>query len=344
MSEAPRDAIEQIDAEADVAAFEKALGPFVVAAEATRMPMVFTNAKVPGHPIIFANRAFLALTGYSRSEIMGKSFYFLMEQVSDSEGMAKIKAAFEHSPDTDPEIRFCRKDGTKCWATLLVCPVRDEDGNVVQHFASLFDTTKLKTQLAVSKRLIDELNHRVKNILSTVQTLVSKTLRNPTDPNKAQLAIIARLAGLARSHDLLTREEWESVGLLDLINASMKPFIPEAQEDRVVVAGENIRIQSSGVLPLSMALHELATNALKFGALANEAGRVTIDSRTVLRAGREHLHLHWIETGGPKVIPPSRKGFGSNFITKGIPYELGGDVKMDFATEGLVCTIDIPLP
>ena len=122
---------EQKGAEADVEGFRQALGPFVVAAETTRMAMVFTDAKEPDNPIIFANDSFLALTRYDRKEVLGQSFNFLMARGADPQALTQVAAAFEGSSASDPEINYRRKDGSEFWAATFVNPVRDESGDVV---------------------------------------------------------------------------------------------------------------------------------------------------------------------------------------------------------------------
>ena len=131
---------EQKVAEAEVESFRKDLGPFVVAAETTRMAMVFTDAKEQGHPIIFANDAFLSLTGYDLKEVLGHSFNFLMARGADPKALAQVEATFEGGADGGSEIRYRRKDGSVFWAALFISPVRDESGEVVQHFASFVDS------------------------------------------------------------------------------------------------------------------------------------------------------------------------------------------------------------
>jgi PAS domain S-box-containing protein len=335
---------EQKKAEAQVEAFAKALGPFVVAAQATRMPMVFTDARVSGNPIIFANDAFLALTGYDRADVLGHSFDFLIERGVDPEALAEVKAAFKTSPDVDPEIRYLRKNGSEFWASLLVSPVRDRSGAVVQHFVSLVDLTRHKERQRHARMLIDELNHRVKNTLSTVQSIVGQSLRSGADPKTIRQSIDARIFALARSHDLLTQEEWESAGLLDVVNAALKPFVAHGRADRVVVSGENIHIRPALVLALSITLHELATNAVKHGSLSNDSGRILMGWEIVAAPDGDRLKLHWRETGGPPVATPSHSGFGSKVILSGLALQLGGVVALAFPVEGAVCTIDIPAP
>ncbi|WP_395447542.1 PAS domain S-box protein [Aminobacter sp. UC22_36] len=169
-------------AEAEVESFRRDLGPFVVAAETTRMAMVFTDAKEPSNPIIFANDAFLGLTGYSRDELLGQSFNFLMARGTDLDSLARIEAAFAGAVTGGSEICYRRKNGSEFWSAILISPVRDERGDVVQHFASLVDLTDHKQEQAQSRMLIDELNHRVKNTLATVQSIVWQALRNTSDP------------------------------------------------------------------------------------------------------------------------------------------------------------------
>lgn len=335
----------QAAAEAEVQHFREELGPFVVAAEETRMPMVFTDAKEPGNPIIFANDSFLTLTKYTRDEVLGQSFNFLMARGTDKAALTQIEAEFTGDNHSGSEIRYRRKDGSKFWASIFISPVRDENDEVIQHFASFTDLTKHKDEQALSQMLIDELNHRVKNTLATVQSIVSQALRSATDPAVIREAIESRLFALSRSHDLLTQENWESAGLHDVIDAALEPFaIANSRKERFVVTGTNIRFPPNAALALGIAFHELATNAVKYGAFSNEHGCITVDWTMVPSHGGNRLILDWRERGGPPVMPPTRKGFGSRVIERGLAHELNGSVQLDYRPEGLLCRIDIPLP
>src|SRR6202451_4153207 len=141
---------EQKVAEAGVESFRKDLGPFVVAAETTRMAMVFTDAKEPGHPIIFTNESFLSLSGYKREEVLGQGFNFLMAHGADADALAQIEAEFQGNPSGGSEILYRRKDGSEFWATIFISPVLDESGDVVQYFASFVDLTQHKEDQAQS--------------------------------------------------------------------------------------------------------------------------------------------------------------------------------------------------
>ncbi|MDB5524017.1 MAG: Blue-light-activated histidine kinase 1 [Rhizobium sp.] len=335
----------QKEAEADVKAVKEGLGPFVVAAEVTRMAMVFTDATVPGNPIIFANDAFVALTGYDREEVLGQDFNFLMVDGADDVARSKIRDEFTGSTG-GTEVCYRRKNGSSFWAAVIVSPVRDENGEIIQHFASFVDLTKHLDEQSQLRMLVEELNHRVKNTLATVQAIVVQGLRSAVEPRLVAEAIQSRLYALSRSHDLLTRENWKSAGLRDLISDALEPF--EAEKDaarRLIITGQNIRFPPKSALALGIAFNELATNAVKYGALSNATGSIAIDWEIVgVHDAADRLILNWRETGGPAVRYPTRKGFGSNVIERGLAYELNGSVKMDYRVEGLVCMIDVPAP
>jgi PAS domain S-box-containing protein len=345
MAEITKKSDEQKDAESEVESFRKDLGPFVVAAETTRMAMLFTDATEPDNPIIFANDSFLSLTGYNRAEVLGKSLNFLMANGSDAEALTRIKAEFEGLSSSGTEVLYRRKDGSEFWAALFVSPVRDAGGDVVQYFASLIDLSKHKEDEVRSWMLIDGLNHRVKNTLSTVQSIVWQTLRTTTDPKAIRQSIESRLFALSRSHDLLTREKWESAGLLDLAHNAMEPLgVSDGRADRIVITGENIRFPPKAALALSIAFNELATNAVKYGALSNAVGSILIGWTMETAPAGKRLLLNWTEKGGPQVTPPAHKGFGSRVIERGLTHELEGTVHLDYRPDGLVCTMDLPLP
>ena len=345
MSEITNKSAGQKAAEGEVENFRKDLGPFVVAAETTRMAMAFTNAKEPHNPIIFANDSFLSLLGFDRKEVLGQNFNSLMADGADPEALAQLKVSFDGNSESDPEIHYRRKDGSEFWATVFTSPVRDASGAVVQHFVSLVDYTKHIREQAHCKMLINELNHRVKNTLSTVQAIAWQALRKTSDHEVIRESIESRLFALARSHDLLTRENWEGAGLSDLVKAAMKPFgVANGRAERFLITGENIRLQPKATLTLGIAFNELATNAVKYGAFSNETGVIVIAWAIEPRQEGDRLILHWREENGPPVTPPTLKGFGSQVIERGLAYELEGRVDLEYRAEGVICTIDIPAP
>lgn len=336
--------VEQRAAEAEVDAFRRHLGPFVVAAEATRMPMVFTNAGDPRNPIIFANDSFLRLTGYRREEVLAQSFNFLMECGGDEPALRAIEASFSGSSEAPPEIQYRRKDGSEFCASIFITPVPDDHGVVAQYFISLVDLSAERLNRAKSAMFIDELNHRVKNTLATVQSIVWQAFRNAAGQNDAREAIESRLFALCRSHDLLTLEQWGGVKLHDLVETAMEPFgMPVGGSERITITGSNLRLPPNTTLALAIALHELATNAIKYGSLSSDTGSLSIAWHVAKGSGHDRLMLKWEERGGPMVAPPTRKGFGSDVLERGLAHELQGEVRLDYRPAGLVCSIDIPV-
>ena len=330
--------------EATVNEFRKDLGPFVVAAEKTRMPMIFIDEK-PGHPVLFANDAFLTLTRYAREEVLAKSFQSLLAVGVDEETMPIVEAAFRGECNNEPEIHYKRKDGTEFWASMFVSPVRDESGTVVQQFVSLVDLTNHRQENARCKMLIDELNHRVKNTLSTVQSIVTQALRQPAEPAAISEAIESRILALSRSHDLLTSGNWDGTGLHDLVDTALHPFeVVAGRAERFTIVGENVYLSPKTSLSLAIALHELATNAVKYGAFSNDMGKLEIDWTVMSEAEGDRLLLRWRERDGPEVSPPTHKGFGSWVIERGLAHELDGKVTLDYLRHGVACTINIPVP
>jgi PAS domain S-box-containing protein len=335
----------QKTAEAEVDEFRKNLGPFVVAAEETRMPMMFTDAGKPDNPIIFVNDAFLELIGYSRDEVLAQSFNFIIAQGSGEEELRKVERAFTDPTYEDADVRVQRKDGSQRWANLHVAPVRNEGGNIVQHFLSLADITRFKAAEHNAAQLIDELNHRVKNTLSTVQFIVSQAVSSSQDPQVVGLAIEDRIGALSRSHDLLHREQWRGVGLHDLVSEALAPFRDDSSRARrLTIDGENVRLTPQATLALGIAFNELATNATKYGAFVNDRGTIAIKWTIEDEQGGKWLSLHWREAGGPRVIAPVRRGFGTRVIERGLAHELSGKIDLDFLPTGVVCTIFVPAP
>jgi two-component sensor histidine kinase len=177
------------------------------------------------------------------------------------------------------------------------------------------------------------------------QSIVWQTLRTPSDLKVIRDSIESRLFALFRSHDLLTREKWESAGLLDIVHDALEPFgVSGGRADRIAVTGENIRFPPKSALALGIAFNELATNAVKYGALSNAAGSILIEWTMETTPTGQRLLLSRKEKDGPPVTPPAHKGFGSRVIERGLAHELEGTIHLDYRPDGLVCTMDIPLP
>jgi two-component sensor histidine kinase len=189
------------------------------------------------------------------------------------------------------------------------------------------------------KLLIDELNHRVKNTLATVQSIVTQTLRTAGTSEEAKEAVELRLLALSRAHDVLTRESWEGADLIEVVERALEPY-QFSNEYRIHVTGPRVRLTPRMALALSMALHELATNAVKYGALSNKTGSIVVSWTVQNGVAPPRLTLRWAEAGGPPVVPPRRRGFGSRLIERSLAHDLDGRVEIAFAPTGVICTVD----
>jgi two-component sensor histidine kinase len=200
------------------------------------------------------------------------------------------------------------------------------------------DITERKIAEQHRKLLIDELNHRVKNTLAVVQSIAAQTFKDSVVSPELRASYEGRLMALSRAHGLLTRESWESAPLRQLLNDAISPF----NMHRFDMRAADLRLAPKPAVSLVLALHELATNATKYGALSNDGGKVTITC-AVETEEIPMFRLVWMERGGPAVTPPAARGFGSRLIERGLAAELGGHVVLDYASDGLVCTIEAPL-
>jgi len=184
--------------------------------------------------------------------------------------------------------------------------------------------------------LIDELNHRVKNTLALMQAIAVQTFRSASRDERTKFE--GRLGALAEAHNLLSQEKWAGSELRDVIARALQPFLLNSP-DRIRMAGPDVPLSPRLAVVLSMIVHEIATNAAKYGALSNETGRVTLNWEVITDAPKPRLRLIWTEIGGPPVTAPVRRGFGSRLIERSARDQLGGEATVDFLPRGVVCTV-----
>lgn len=232
--------------------------------------------------------------------------------------------------------------GNPKWWDVQVSPILGLDGLPEKLLSVSRDITELKRSEETSRLLTEELAHRVKNTLALVQALAAQTFRNAKTLDEAKRTLTSRIQAMARANDLLVRGEMESAELGE-IAANALALLDVGARDRVTAAGPSVRIGARSGLSLALMLHELTTNALKYGALSNEAGTVSL-SWTIEPGGEgDELRLTWAESGGPPVKEPDRKGFGSRLIGESLPQTLGGTMAKDWRREGLIARFAAPL-
>jgi PAS domain S-box-containing protein len=249
-------------------------------------------------------------------------------------------AAYADDALFESEFRIVRPSGEVRWVSTRSIALRDDKGRLVRAVGVNHDVTERRRAEEAQSLLIHELNHRVKNTLATVQSLAIQSFRNTSDPAAAHEAFMSRLLALSRAHNVLTRTNWTGAMLREVVAQATQPF-RTGDGRRFDIEGPDAQLTSKEALVLSMCLHELATNAMKYGSLGREAGAVRL--RWTVGEGGRNLHLTWTEAGGPKVSEPASRGFGSRLIEWGLAQELGGTASLNFAPQGLVCTIEAPL-
>ena len=253
-----------------------------------------------------------------------------------------IARAVQNKKPFQLEHRVRRADGSVGWTLSRAVPLFDEAGEITEWFGAASDVTARKETEEHLRLVINELNHRVKNTLAMVQAVAAQTFRGDDDFSTAQEKFTARIKALAHATDLMTGHKWVDASLRSVVDGVVGPYCSDAPE-RCDTSGPDIRLEPKTGISLSMALHELATNALKHGAWSNAAGKVSVQW-TLRGSGPDALlRLEWRESGGPPVSAPSRRGFGSRLIERGLAAEMGGEARMRFEPTGLVCVIEAPL-
>jgi two-component sensor histidine kinase len=254
---------------------------------------------------------------------------------------SEFMSAFDARRQFRTEVRVSDKDGETRWLRAEGVPRLDDAGTFLGYTGVALDITDARIAQEHQGLLINELNHRVKNTLATVQSVVGQTLRRATTPSQARHDIDARLVALSRAHDVLTRENWEGASIAEIAFRAVEPF--EAR-GRFHLSGPELRLNPRLSLAIAMTLHELATNALKYGALSNETGEVRVSWLRREEMGKSaRLRLVWTEHGGPPVVAPLTRGFGTMLIERSFAFEVEGAARLIFEPGGLVCEIDAPI-
>jgi two-component sensor histidine kinase len=265
-------------------------------------------------------------------ELAGQGFYEFLDEVFATgeayEGQ-ESRVQLQRRPEGPLEDLYLN---------FIYQPIRNEDGAVVGIFVQGHDVTENVLSAERQKLMIDELNHRVKNTLATVQSIAIQTARSHADPATFAEAFQSRIMALSHTHNLLTRSHWEGADLRAILEHETEAFGPL----RMSLNGPPVALEPAMALSLGMIFHELATNAAKYGALAAPEGRVMVDW-TLADQRSPRLRLTWREIGGPAVSEPDRKGFGSRLIERNIRHDLAGEIDLVYAADGLIAELNVPL-
>jgi PAS domain S-box-containing protein len=233
--------------------------------------------------------------------------------------------------------RYVRSNGEFFWADLTVSAVRDEQGRPLKLISIVNDITRQKADEERLKFLMAELSHRTKNLISVVQAVVTQAFARAATMEEARDAILDRLAGIAASQDALVAQQNRKADLRDLVALQLAVFLPP-DDPRIEIEGPDIALGAAAARAIGMALHELATNACKYGALSTMSGHVEI--RWCVESGV--FRMSWLERGGPEVRPPKRRGFGRIVVEQMVATTTGGDVKLSFDPDGIAWVFEAP--
>ncbi len=455
----------------------KDTNPFLAAVEHTPTPMLITDPRLSDNPIVYANNAFLQVTGYSADEIIGKNCRFLQGSGTCPEHVTAIRTALAAEKSIDIDILNYKKSGEAFWNRLHISPVKGPDGTI-QHFVStqldvtlelkrlvelqherdtlsnetkrrqnhldyivdvanigywtrelntgnvtgsaecrrifgfkenenihfdqIIDMVVLEDRMAVlqqteeafatgepysmeyrivnragetiwvetrAKALLGEhptllgvmldvterkqteadkalvtreISHRFKNSMAMVQSIANQTLRNASNSEQASQLFNERLHALAQAHDMLLQEDWGGPTIPQISDMALAPF-NRTFGNRIRMSGPSLFVSDRVTVALSLGLYELATNAVKYGALSNEQGSIDFSWNIVNDEGQKKFQMRWVETNGPSVARPSRRGFGQRLLRLVLAEELKARCDIDFAPSGLTINVLAPI-
>ena len=282
------------------------------------------------------NDSLAQMLGHGMDDMEGH----LLDDFTHPDDLAKVEAAWASlkagsADDYDLEKRYLHKDGRTVWGHTTVSCVRHQDGRIDYLIKVIQDITDRKRSEAVRHMLMREVNHRSKNILSIIQVIARQTATH--SPQNFIGVFGERLRALAANQDILVNNEWQRVDLAELVRAQLKHFGAIGQ--RVQLSGPPVMVSPAAAQTLGMALHELATNAAKYGSMSNEAGRVEVSWATE----EDRFSVTWRESGGPPVTAPVRTGFGTKILDRLTASSMSGNVSMSYAPDGIEWQLRCPL-
>ncbi|UWR29896.1 PAS domain-containing protein [Sulfitobacter sp. W002] len=305
-----------------------------------RLPLCITDPTLPDNPIVYVNEAFTDLTGYRLEEIVGQNCRFLQGPDTKRESIDAVRNILLDRRVDTVEIVNYRKDGSRFLNALQLGPINDEDGNLIYFFGSQLDVSERRRLESEHRKLADdELLHRLRNIVNVMTAMVRLTAREEPTPAAFANKVIDRLSALGAAHfDTIGRSDQQEVDFKTLIGPIIRAYT-SATEEQINLSGANPLISHRLVSPLTLALHELATNAVKHGALSTETGRVSLDIALLQAPAR--LRFVWQEIGGPEVTKSDRDS-GSRII-QSLTRAVGGTLQYDWQPDGLIATAEFPI-
>ena len=283
-----------------------------------------------------------ALTGQSVEECKGLGWLDAVHP--DDQAMARRSwlEAVDQGGIYGCECRIRGTNGQYRWFNERGVPVRNADGSIREWVGVCMDIDERKSAEARQALLMGELDHRVRNILASTQSMITLTARNASTKDDLETKLLGRVSAMSRAHSLLTRGKWQGAHLSDLLHDELRPYLGD-DGPLSLIGKQDCLLKPREVLNLALVIHELATNAAKYGSLSVHGGMVEIDWVVREHDHRLQLALDWRERGGPPVVEPSREGFGTKLMQSALGQRPGNAVVLDFKPSGLHCHIDVNL-
>ena len=253
---------------------------------------------------------------------------------------ARIRDVSPDKPSYKKTFRFRCPDGRDIWLEESSIAEFDATGQFLRLKGLTLDITERKQSEERQGLLIAELDHRVKNLLARVAVISSYTRQGSNSMDQFVQVLDRRIQSMAAAHSLLSQSRWSGVNIADLVHSQLAPYATTAN---TTIGGPDVTLTPTVTQAVAMALHELVTNAVKYGALSNPSGHVAVNWHQPVDGESGRVKIEWRESGGPPVVKPAKTGYGTSLISEMIPHELGGAVDLAFLTEGVCCQIDVPL-
>ncbi|MCX7568190.1 PAS domain S-box protein [Sulfitobacter sp. F26169L] len=303
------------------------------------MPQMVWATRPDGHHDFF-NARWYEFTGVPEGSTDGAGWNDIFHPEDQERAMRKWQHCLSSGNIYDIEYRLRHHSGAYRWVLGRAQPVRDSDGTIVRWLGTCTDIHEIKLADEQRELMLGEMNHRVKNMLSMVHAMVSQTLRQAENLKDASTSIQSRIGNMAQAHDRLINSKWSETRILAVVEAALAPH--RSGNGRFTLEGPDIPIGSKQALALTMALHELATNATKYGALSTEDGRVNIRWGVDKTGDDETFNFSWVESDGPPVTTPQRRGFGSRMIEQALAGYFNGHAELNYHLEGLSFDLKAP--
>jgi PAS domain S-box-containing protein len=253
---------------------------------------------------------------------------------------ARIRTVSPDKPSYKKTFRFRCPDGREIWLEESSIAEFDSAGQCLRLKGLTLDITERKLSDERQGLLIAELDHRVKNLLARVAVITSYTRQGSNSIDQFVQVLDRRIQSMAAAHSLLSQSRWSGVNLADLVHSQLAPYATTAN---TTIGGPDVTLTPIVTQAVAMALHELVTNAVKYGALSNPSGHVAVNWHQPVDEEASRVKIEWRESGGPPVVRPAKAGYGTSLIREMIPHELGGTVDLAFVTDGVCCRIEVPL-